>query len=468
MLKTLILDEYHLFMATPPIVVELRKMDCVPNLQYKVEGERVFVFAKLVSLLETLVLPSDPVERHNVVREAALVAMPGAHVSALEAVTSWKIVPKGYEIRVVDDVYIVWQKAFNSFIPVTLSSLGNAQLVLADLLVGKSIPTPYDALNKTSDVHTVMQPAHSEDSQPLSVVTSYLYSFAGQVFQQNKEDNTEFDFSFRDTEGFFPFNSEIEGVPPSAPHSDDSYQDGLPLIKRGHYRSLVRYSAAWFFDCEKAADTVNAFFVSEKSWHMLFSAFDISNGYMPESWKLDDDEQQAVIVIRHSFPELASLEDTALYYAYQDFMNDVRYMRSFDGSDVFRDEKFLFYILGVYSLTGVPEELQMSDKVNVGMIAAYFYTLGLSESGAVEKAKTYASITKKIHRVMWDCKKAFAYILSLNNSNGKITTGTHQISQEETFRMCRKHNTESVTATQLLSDFGINNEKLNESKTTNH
>ena len=468
MRKTLILDEFHSFVATPPIVAELRKMDFVPDAQYKVEGERVFVFAKLVSLLEALVLPSDPVERQNTVRRAALDAMPEAYVSAIEAVTSWEIVPKCYEIRLVDGVYIIWQNAFNSFIPITLSSQENAHLVLADLLMGKSIPTPYDALNKTGDVHTVMQPAPSEDGLSHSVVTSYLYSFAGQVFQQDKGYNTEFDFSFRETQGFFPFNSKPVDVPASSLHSEDSYQDGFPLIKRVHYQNLIRYSAAWFFNSEKAETTVNAFFSNEESWFALFFIFDISNWHTPEGWNLNDEDQQTVNVIRHNFPELAPLEDSALYDAYHDYMNDVRYMRSFDRSDVYRDEEFLFYILGLHSMNGVPEELQISDKANIGMIAAYFYTLGLTAYEAVEKAKTYASITRKIHRVMWDCKKAFSYISLLNDYGGKITTSAHPISLEETFRMFRKHNAVSISATQSFPDYGISDDKLNESKTTKH
>ncbi|MDH8292271.1 hypothetical protein QIG75_27550, partial [Klebsiella pneumoniae] len=81
MSKKLILDEYHSFVATPTIINELKKMDCVPDVQYKLDGERVFVFDKLVSLLKTLELPSDPIERRNVVSQAVLAAMPDAYLS---------------------------------------------------------------------------------------------------------------------------------------------------------------------------------------------------------------------------------------------------------------------------------------------------------------------------------------------------------------------------------------------------
>ncbi|MDH8495276.1 hypothetical protein QIH13_28275, partial [Klebsiella pneumoniae] len=68
--------------------------------------------------------------------------------------------------------YIVWHKAFNSFIPVTFSSLESARLALADLLTGKNIPTPYDTMNKSGGVKTFMQPARSEHRKSPSVVTS--------------------------------------------------------------------------------------------------------------------------------------------------------------------------------------------------------------------------------------------------------------------------------------------------------
>ncbi|HBV4911684.1 TPA: hypothetical protein MDZ54_004763 [Klebsiella pneumoniae] len=468
MSKKLILDEYHSFVATPTIINELKKIDCVPDVQYKVDGEQVFVLDKLVSLLKTLELPSDPIERRNVVSQAVLAAMPDAYLSAIEAVTSWEIKPESYEIRLVDGAYIVWHKAFNSFIPVTFSSLESARLALADLLTGKNIPTQYDTMNKSGGVKTFMQPARSEHRGSPSVVTSYLYSFAGQVLQQDKNENTEFNFSFSEIRGFFPFNSRPEDVPESSLHSGDSFQDGFPLISREHYQNLLKQSAAWFFDSEKAENEVNNYFSDENSWFGLLSAFDLSDSHISKGWQLNDEDQQTINTIRHFFPELSSFDDAVLYDNYQCFMADVRCMRSFDRSDIYRDEEFLFYILGVHSMAGVPEELQISDKVNIGFIAAYFYSIGLTVREAIGKAKNYARITRNIHRVMWDCKKAFSYISLHNNSGGKITTGPRRFSIEDSFKVLRKHNVGSITATQSLSSFALSNDKLSETKTTKH
>lgn len=107
-------------------------------------------------------------------------------------------------------------------------------------------------------------------------------------------------------------------MPESSLHSGDSFQDGFPLISREHYQNLLKHSAAWFFDSEKAENEVNNYFSDENSWFELLSSFDLSDSHLSKGWQLNDEDQQTINTIRHfflSYPRLMTLYYTIIINA---------------------------------------------------------------------------------------------------------------------------------------------------------
>lgn len=452
-MKAVILDEAGYFFNRHPqwIVEALRKMDDVPTVCYKVEGERVFVFDKLMAALVEARFPHDADKREAALRDALDAILPQAYVSSVDAVTRWNVTPENFVINESSGVFVIWNTVLKSFIPVTLCSKEDAHRLLADLLVGKNVPTEYDALLDTGDMHTVVTPIPGKQGQ---VATSYVYPFAGQIYQHNKTDITAFDFSVSDVENFYPFTNEHEMTRGSSGH-ENSYLEGFPLLPRGHYLTLNRHASEWFLDAEKAAGIACAHFTDAESWLALFAEFDFYLPVTSETIRLNDNEQSLVQVIRTHYPELSAVSDIDLYYVYDDFMTYERHIRTFDESDVFRDDDFLYYFLGEVCSSKIDSEHRLEDKTNIGQIAAFFSSLGFSAADVIAKAEKYSALTKQIYRVTWGCNAVFTYMQELKAQNGLIKTGRPVTTEVDAFRTFRKYNGKLLVATQNLDSFNL-------------
>ncbi|NJQ98171.1 MAG: hypothetical protein HC784_12320 [Hydrococcus sp. CSU_1_8] len=80
------LDEGAIFPQNNSLKTRLRDLEEVPNAQYVVENERVFVFEALVKRVQELISKSPP---NKSLKEIALTALPKSWVSPSEAVGKW-------------------------------------------------------------------------------------------------------------------------------------------------------------------------------------------------------------------------------------------------------------------------------------------------------------------------------------------------------------------------------------------
>lgn len=129
--RMLITDELHHYMNDESLREKLRQIDGVPGVSYQVQGEKVFVFEKLLQLVK--------LNGHNLSLAPELVSQ--ATVTALEAIEDWSVFPVPYE-RYTDDNGLSWSiyhRYFNAFIPRKNQSSDECNVNAASLLLGHHI-----------------------------------------------------------------------------------------------------------------------------------------------------------------------------------------------------------------------------------------------------------------------------------------------------------------------------------------
>lgn len=130
-----ILDEFGYYFGgrNDNLKEDLRKIDGVPNATYLVKGRQVFVFDKLVQLVEEhrKLQPGLPLAdlARNLIAEAT--------VSADEAVDTWGVVPEPYELADHSaSGLMIRHRPFNARLPGTFQSKDGARDAFANLLLG--------------------------------------------------------------------------------------------------------------------------------------------------------------------------------------------------------------------------------------------------------------------------------------------------------------------------------------------
>lgn len=462
-MKKIIMDECHNLIDTDSsrLTDELRRIDGVPDVTYRVEGESVFVFDVLFSIMKNFKLPSDPTEREAVLKAIVPDLLPTACVPAIDAVTSHGITPDCYTIVERDGYFFVKNIALKSFIPVAVASVEEAQRLLADVLVGKRIPTDRDELIESGEVCpnrlNFVLPVNdgTAEYEIYKAAPTLFYAFGDQVFENDPNGVDEFDFTLPDTISFFLFDittaansGTMEGVPPAP------FREGCLLVSRERYAIMVEKAAQWFFASDTAVAIASSIYADKQACQSLFSAFIPETAGAVSGAEFNEDDKAVLDAIRREFPELSGMPDDDVHDYYCEFRRTEHYLRSVDASDVYRDEKYLFYFLGKVCQSGLSEEQRLQDSAAVGAIAAYFFSLGRSVEDIISLAKMYAELTKKVHRVMWECNRLFSYLAEVSAKGGKITCGKKVTTMADTFKTMRKVNSASIEVTQSLPDFG--------------
>ncbi|EML3441780.1 hypothetical protein JAG53_002066 [Proteus mirabilis] len=452
-MKKIIMDECHNLIdtASSRLTEELRRIEGVPDVAYRVEGESVFVFDILLSIVKNIKLPSDPTEREDVLRVIVPDLLPTAYVSAIDAVTSYGITPERYTIVERDTGFYVKNTALKSVIPVAVASVEEAQVLLADVLVGKRIPTDHDDLIASGEVRPVKNNfvlAVSDRTGQHAMGTTkptLFYAFGDQVFENTPNGVDEFDFTLPDTCSFFLFDTtsvansgKIGGVPPA------SFREGCLLLSRERYAMMVEQAVQWFLASDTAVGIAKSIYADKQACQSLFTAIISETAGQVSGVVFNEDETAVVGAIRREFPELSGIHDADIYEHYCEFRRVEHYLRSVDASDVFRDTEYLFYFLGDFCQSDLSDEQKLQNNVAVGAIAAYFFSLGRNVNDVKLLAKMYAGLTKTVHRVMWDCRCLFDYLFKVSNQGGKITSGSRVKTLNDMFRSARTTNSSAV------------------------
>ncbi|HGO5392999.1 TPA: hypothetical protein ACK2W2_001629 [Klebsiella michiganensis] len=129
--RMIVMDEFHYHMGDDALRENLRAIDGVPGVSYQVQGEKVFVFQKLLQLVKQ--------NNHDLSLAAELV--PQAMVSALEAVEDWSVFPEPYQ-RSIDDngqSLTIYHRYFKAYIPRKYQSRDECNIDAASLLLGHHI-----------------------------------------------------------------------------------------------------------------------------------------------------------------------------------------------------------------------------------------------------------------------------------------------------------------------------------------
>lgn len=134
-----------------PLRKFLRSIEAIPKTTYAIDGDKVFVFEKLVSLMSQHPLfksyrhpidqPRDDDDYRRLVN-TSLVLLRHAWIDASEAVTIWGIQPNGYRIESTSpdhSVFYLRHQRLSVALPVAFTSLANAQAALACLLLGQPV-----------------------------------------------------------------------------------------------------------------------------------------------------------------------------------------------------------------------------------------------------------------------------------------------------------------------------------------
>lgn len=134
----IVVDEagYYFGRSNDTLREVLREVEGIPNATYVVRGERVFVFAKLVQLVDAVGMKHDEPDFQATAKRLVELAC----VSPEEAISQWKVMPEPYEFEEVagGDV-VIRHKPFNARVPGHFSSQDAAQPALTRLLMGEVV-----------------------------------------------------------------------------------------------------------------------------------------------------------------------------------------------------------------------------------------------------------------------------------------------------------------------------------------
>ncbi|OEO24442.1 hypothetical protein SAMN05216576_107192 [Ectopseudomonas chengduensis] len=323
--RAIIVDEFSCYMGgrNDDLKVKLREIEGIPNAAYLVNGTKVFVFEKLVAL----VTERQVKQPGQTVDEVALELYPDAHVTALEAVNEWDIVPEPYELcDDIDGGIAIRHRPFNAQLPGTYPCQAEARIALARLLLGEvilgkgdftfcgqpmTLNEPMLALEKLPprpEIDTNLEPA------------SFAYKALGQV----------------------------------------TYENGFEPISEDLFNQVKELETTWKDQSARA----EKYAISHATglWHLtdslrLEQLID-SRDEVPEYGQEDAAE------LRTLYPELHVLPDASLYEWFDTYQVECCYL---NGWTPYRDDNFLFYMIGRATSSCVDRE----DATELGQWVGY-------------------------------------------------------------------------------------------------
>lgn len=298
-----ILDEigYYFGSQHDALKEELRKIEGVPNATYLVKDGIVFVFDKLVQLVQEhrTRQPELPLA------ELALNLIDKANASAKEAVGIWRIVPEPYALT--EDQAGHWtirHRPLNARLPEIFQSKDSAEDALACLMLGG------------------IQPGKGD------------FSYRGQPMKLCDPLDT----------ALLPPRPVIQRVeePESLGYTalgHETYESGFEPISEAMFDDVKEREAAWKNDSTRAAQHAQEHVADiwARAATLQLETLDDPTDEVPEYGQEDFAE------LRPLYPELTMLSDGSLYAWFSSYQSECCYINGWTAS---RDDDFLFYLLG--------------------------------------------------------------------------------------------------------------------------
>ncbi|HHL3045107.1 TPA: hypothetical protein ACQ49P_005130 [Pseudomonas aeruginosa] len=383
---------------------DLRKIDGVPNATYLVKDGQVFVFDKLVQLVEEhrKLQPGLPLA------DLACSLIAEATVSAKEAVEAWGIVPEPYEMTESPaSGLMIRHRPFNARLPGTLQSKADIQNAFANLLLG-GIQSGNGDFAYRGQPMTLCDPLDTALLPPRPVIERV---------------------------------EEPENLGYTALRSV-AYEPGFEPVSEALFDDAKEREAAWKNDSTRAARHVQdrAADIWARAATLQLETLDDPTDEVPEYGQEDFAE------LRPLYPELPMLSDGSLYAWFDVYQSECCYINGWTAS---RDDDFLFYLLG--KVAGRQHEQDTAKEV--GQWAAYALLRGdlLPDALAFGRAAAlYDSAISRLARRIADAMRFVAEDKKASDLRGhSITT------LMDGFRSARKFCVTPFVAEQNVADFGV-------------
>lgn len=296
-------DEFSLLRSNDPLVVKLRQIEGVPNATYLVRGEQVFVFDKLVELVEAFGMRIDDPELPDLARQL----VDAASVSPADAIALWKVLPAPYELKELTSGEIaVLHKPFDAHLAEYFKSKEEAHPTLTKLLMGENV----DCLG-----NFVYRGQALVLREPLTLNLD-RFTMPAPVVPESA-----------DEKGLWCRLASVKWLP------------GFSPVSEFFFAKVKETEAAWRYACASMELVANrqradAWARAEK---LDLARLNTTDDAIPDNWR------EASEGLRECYPELGTLSDHTLWSMYDAYQMEYWHMNSWEPS---RDEEFIFYLAG--------------------------------------------------------------------------------------------------------------------------
>lgn len=389
--KMVLLDEagYYWGSLNDDLKEDLRKIDGVPNATYLVKDRQVFVFDKLLQLVEGHRNRQPKLPLADLAR--SLIAE--ATVSAREAVETWGVVPEPYEVAEHPaGSLMIRHRPFNAWLPGTFQSKVGAQEALACLLLGGILSGSGDFTYRGQSM-TLCAPLDTALLPPRPAI-------------QRVEEPENLGYTA------------LRSV---------TYEPGFEPVPEALFDDVKEQETTWRDDSTRAARYAqdHAADIWARAATLRLETLDDPTDEVPEYGQEDFAE------LRPLYPELSMLSDGSLYAWFDVYQSECCHINGWTAS---RDDNFLFYLLG--KVAGRQHEQDAAK--DVGQWTAYALLRGDSLDAAFAfgpAAALYDSAIARLARRIADAMRFLVEDKKATELRGRAIT-----TMMDTLRMARSCN----------------------------
>jgi hypothetical protein len=403
-------DEMHCYWGgqNDSLKEDLREIDGVPNATYQVKDGQVFVFDKLVQLVQQ----NRSLKSEMPLAELARGLIPEATISALDAIQTWGVIPEPFElVENPSSGLMIRHRPFNARLPGVFQSKEDAQEVLANLLLGNIQPGNGDFSYRGQRM-TLCDPLDATLLPPRPLI-----SRAGELK--------------------CPGYSALKTV---------SYASGFEPVSEVFFDGMKERHSAWADDIAWVGQHARAYAadVWKRTTTLRLETLSDTREEVPEHG------QQEFAELRVLYPELSMLSDGSLYAWFDAYQIECCYLNGWTAE---RDDAFLFYLLGKV----VGRENERDAAKDVGQWTAYALLRGDSLDAAFafgRSALAYDIAISVMARRIADAVKFLAMNKQAPDLRGPAITTLRDFYQQAR-SVGLKVNITPVLAGQNTADFGV-------------
>lgn len=363
----IVMDEFgYYFGASDQIKQMIRDVEGVPNVSYRVEGEKVFVFSLLVDLVSKASREKGSMLSDSEIRDL----INQAYLPPIDAVTQYGIQPSQYKTRIVsENSYVIEHEPFNARLPGVYESKEMLNGAIAKLLVGEIVSGPGDFYYK-GQAMVLLEPLKLQsDIEPLTYGYDALTS--GAYYCHLKPDAFE--------SGFSPLTPEL-------------------------YKATLDMERSWAIDEPCAFDKLNESF--EATWKSLSEmVLNILDKGDSSDVELDDEDQEILSSVLKFYPELAKIHPEKVVGYFSDFQCNVLHLRRSEA--YFREKDFVFYLVARAFGADSKRDLEIP---RFGQRIMYFAQQGHEISAATDLASKYTRYSINLSSLCWRIRKAIDFL----------------------------------------------------------